>query len=168
MSKPSDLPPVNPPGDDLRAPRSSVITNFNPESISIESIEHMGSNLDLDPRSLERGYRYRWVYRAPVKVSRAKARGYAVVDPASHQPIMNFAGDILQPVEDGTITVGDVVLMRTPEQHYRGRRKLLRKKTGEKLKGPTKSFKEKAKQEKQRNRRLSENIEVITNKDPDE
>lgn len=162
-------PPVNLPGADLRLPSAPTVTNHGNQEVelNIQSVENLGSNLDLDPSSLERGYRYRWVYRAPVKVSRAKARGYRIVDPATHKKIRNFASDVLTPSEDGTITVGDVVLMRVPEEHYRGRRKEIRRRTKDRLTGKGREenrFKAKAR-ETARRAKLSEQVKVITDED---
>lgn len=169
MSSESVSPPDQPetkPGS-MRNPQAPRLTSILNEetALSIESYSHMGSNLDLDPRSLESGYKYRWVFRAPAKVSRAKAKGYAVVNPATHpKKIRNFAGEELVPVEDGTFTVGDVVLMRTRKDLYLGRRKKLKLRTKEKLDGQVGEFKNKAKREAKR-AKLSQGIRTITNED---
>jgi hypothetical protein len=165
-SAPSASPPDEAPGS-MRNPHHPRVTNFLQEEVAlnIESYDNMGSNLDLDPKCLESGYKYRWVYRAPVKVSRAKAKGYAVVNPATHpKRLRNFAGEELVPAEDGTLTVGDVVLMRSKKDVYINRRKKLKRQTKEKLDGQVGEFKAKAKRAAKR-ARLSQGIRTITNED---
>lgn len=161
------VPPANSPGADLReAAAGPTVTNHGNQEVElrIESLDHMGSNLDLDPSALERGYKYRWVYRAPVKVARAKARGYRIVDPKSHKKIKNFVGDVLPIAEDGTVTVGDVILMRIPISVHKARRKELRKTNKARLEGPERQFRKKAR-EASKQARLSQTVKVITDED---
>lgn len=161
---PSQDPSVTNAGlrDTFQAP---VVTNHSNEEaeLKIESIENMGSMLELDPACLDRKFKYRWVYKHPLKIGRAKARGYRIVDPVSHTPtIVNLVGDAPDRASDGTITVGDVVLMRTLRSQYIGRRKKLRKLNKERLTGPEKTFRTKAKRAQQR---LGKNIKVITDEE---
>jgi hypothetical protein len=70
----------------------------------------LGTLTELDPSTLDPGYVYRWVHKLPLKVARAKAKGYELVKPSEEQ-ILNVVGDSPE-AEDGTYTLGDVVLMR--------------------------------------------------------
>ena len=148
---------------DFAAP---VITNHNrPEGrLKVESMENMGSMLDLRPECLNPQYEYRWVHKSPFKVGRAKARGYALVDPRKHEPaIVNLVGDSPGVAEDGTITVGDVVLMYAWKEGYKGRKIKQRKQAKQRLTGPERKFRKDA-EEKGRSR-YDRPVEVITDKE---
>lgn len=120
----------------------------------------LGTLTELDPESLEAGYVYRWVHKIPLKVARAKYKGYVIVDPAEEK-ILNVTGDSPE-TEDGTYTIGDVVLMRIKKLDYKARRHALKRKADKRLKGPERKFR---KDVDATARQRGIEIEVITDKD---
>lgn len=146
------------------------ITNPDPDrnpqrevpQVSVESREHMGSMLDLDLDRLDKKFKYRWVNIAPLKVARAKAKGYIFVDP-DEEEIRNVVGDSPD-TEDGRVRVGDVVLMKAPRTLHRERRKRIADKTKSRLTGQKRKFKREART--QGTKRYGQPVEVITDKEP--
>lgn len=132
------------------------------EGLTIESIDNLGSGLDLDLDSLNRDYTYRWVHKSPKKVARARAKGYRLVDPQAEPAIRTVGGESPEST-DGTYSVGDVVLMRVPKSTHKARRRALKKRGDQRLKGPERKFRRDAQVAGQA-RGLSEPIEVITTK----
>lgn len=118
--------------------------------------------LQLDVDKLDHNYEYRWVHKSPLKVARARARGYRTVEPDSEE-ILNAVGES-PAAADNTYTIGDVVLMKIKKLDHRARRVAQKRKTDARLKGPVRKFRKSA-QEKARLR--GQNIEVITDKDPE-
>lgn len=118
---------------------------------------------ELDMSTLDSNYTYRWVNSAPLKVARARANGYVMVD-SSEEEILNAVGESPE-AEDGTYRVGDCVLMKIKKLPYKARRKAVQRTTKSRLKGPTKKFQNKA--ESSARQRGLDNIEVITDKEPD-
>lgn len=141
------------------APR---VTNLSQEvpQLQVESLEHLGSMLELDVRLLDPNFKYRWVHKSPIKVARAKSKGYKFCDPDS-EDIKNVVGDSPE-AEDGTITVGDLVLMRTPRTLYKARRKRIRIKGQQRLKGPIRKFRKEA---QKASARYAEPVRVITDEE---
>lgn len=130
--------------------------------VEVKSRE-LGSLTELDPACLDKHYTYRWVHKSPLKVARAKARGYRIVDPANEE-IRNAVGESPE-AADGTYTLGDVILMRIKRDEYRARRKTQKRKTDKRLKGPVRKFRRTA---QERGALRGQHIEVITdNKDPE-
>lgn len=127
--------------------------------VTDQSLE-LSSLVELDPSTLDPAYNYRWAHKTPLKVARLRAKGYEIVKPEEVE-IKNAVGDSPES-EDGTYTVGDLVLMRCKKQIHRARRHKIAKKTTQRLKGPEKKFRRTAK-EKGRARGLD--IEVITDKE---
>jgi hypothetical protein len=153
------------PAENVGQQDPPIHTNHGNQEVSLnfQSIEHLGSMLDIDPATYEPGYKYRWVYKTPMKISRAKGKGYRLVDPQTHRPkIANAVGDSPDVAEDGTYTVGDVVLMRTPLGPYRARRKIIKARERDRIKGPKRQFKKKA---KSASRRLGKRVRVITDEE---
>lgn len=145
-------------------PERSVRAALNPEvanEIAITSTNEFKSMLDLDLSTLDPNFTYRFANVAPLKVARWKARGYVVVDAIKEPNIRNAVGDAPE-AEDGTYRVGDLVLMKVPKTRRAARRRALAKQRDERLKGPVKQFRSKA---KKRGRRYSTGVEVITKKD---
>lgn len=124
------------------------VTDLRQEvELNVQSVENLGSMLELHPSSLDRSYKYRWVNRDPKKVMRAKARGYEFVRASDHKPVVNVVGDAPDTTSEGFYVVGDVVLMRSKKSLYLGRRKQLREKTEAKLSTGKKEFQRVAKRE---------------------
>jgi hypothetical protein len=132
-----------------------------PPQVTVESREHMGSMLELDPSQLDKAFKYRWVNVAPLKVSRAKAKGYRFVDP--DEGIVNAVGDSPD-TEDGRVRVGDVVLMKCPRTVYRERRSRVATRTKTRLGVQKRKFKREA--EARGIERYGQAVEVITDKEP--
>lgn len=124
----------------------------------------LGTLVELDPATLDPKFQYRWVHKTPLKVSRHKAKGYVLVDPAEEEDIKNVVGDSPE-AEDGTYTIGDVVLMKIDKTHYKARRHAVKRKADQRLKGPSKKFK---RDTKAAAARRGVDIEVITDKEPKE
>lgn len=114
---------------------------------------------EIDPSTLDKDYKYRWVKKAPLLIARKKAKGYMLVLP-SDEEIKNPIGEDLEVAEDGTYTLGDVVLMKCKRSRYNERRKEVKRKVDRRLKAPIREFKKKG-SEKTRNRYGSE-LEVTT------
>lgn len=156
MTTPSHIRITNPDPDRDKSPAKREVPNV------LVRDQNLSSMLELDLSSLDQKYQYRWVYKHPMKIARAKAKGYELVPPSTQ--VKNAVGDSPGTAEDGTITVGDVVLMRTLKELYNHRRKQLATKTKGRLRGQTKKFKKEA-QEAGR-RRYHQEVEVITDKEP--
>lgn len=132
------------------------------EGLTVESqAQELSSMLELDMSTLDAGYVYRWVHKTPLKVARQRARGYSIVDPAESEGIKNAVGDSPE-AEDGTYTVGDLVLMRCKKLTHKARRHHVARKAKQRLRGPERKFRRdvKAKGESR-----GFDIEVITDKE---
>lgn len=121
------------------------------------------SMLEVDLNSLDKRFKYRWVNVAPIKVSRARAKGYEFVDP-SDKSLRNAVGDALDASEDGRVRVMDVVLMRVPVARHKANRTRVRERTKTRLGAPKRKFKRDANAQVQR--RYGVSAEVITDKEP--
>lgn len=126
-------------------------------NLQVESLENLGSMLELDPSTLDPNFKYRWVNENNLKVARARAKGYRPVDPEIEE-VKNAVGDSPE-VVGGVYKVGDVVLMRTPISTYRGRRQQIAQKRDRRLKGPVRKFKREAQEQSERR---GERIEVVS------
>lgn len=134
----------------------------NKEVPQVEVIQQdLGSLSQLDSRTLNPKFVYRFVHKSSLKVARAKARGYVIVKP-EEETILNAVGDSPE-AEDGTYTIGDVVLMKCPKDVHRARRHHTKRKTDARLGAQKKKFSRTAKQAA---RRAGVDIEVITDKEP--
>lgn len=122
----------------------------------------LGTLTELDPATLDKRFTYRWVHKSAMKVARARARGYVMVDPST-ETILNAVGESPESA-DGTYTLGDVVLMKLPKLQHRARRLAQKNRTDKRLKGPTRKFRRTA---KEKGLQRGQDIEVITNKDPE-
>lgn len=145
----------------LLSPEEVTRLQQEPPKVNVESLEHMGSMLDLDPSRLDPEYNYHWVHKSPQKVARARARGYRLVNPLEEPDVVNAVGDS-PAAADNTYTVGDVVLMRAPKATYKGRKKKMSQRRDQRLKGPERKFRGEARKESQR---FVQPIEVITDKE---
>ena len=125
--------------------------------LQVECLEHLCSMLELDPSTLDPNFKYRWVNAASLKLARARAKGYRTVD-AEVETIKNAVGDSPE-AEGGVYRVGDVILMKTPIATYKSRRKVIRRKTDARLKGPEKKFRREAQQHSES---YGEPIEVVS------
>ena len=131
------------------------------EGLSVESIDNLGSGLDLDPETLDPAYNYRWTHKSPKKMARARAKGYRLVDPALESGICTVGGESPETATDGTYTVGDVVLMKVPKSTHKKRRKAIAKRRDDRLRGPERKFRREA---QAASSRLTTPVEVITTK----
>lgn len=132
------------------------------EALDIEvKSRELGTLLEIDPSLLDPKYTYRWVHKSNLKIARQKARGYIIVNPAEEK-ILDAAGESPE-AEDGTYTLGDVVLMKILKDEYRARRHAQKRKTDTRLKGPVRKFKRSAASKTDRS---GQRVEVITNKEP--
>jgi hypothetical protein len=118
--------------------------------------------VEIDTEKLDARYKYRFSHKSPLKVARNRARGYRIVDPGV-ETIYTRLGEEVIPAADGTYTFGDTVLMRIPRKEHQARRIAQRKKTNQRLSGPKKKFKSKARGLRDR---AGNRIEVITDKEP--
>ena len=143
-----------------QTPEPSSLSTEVP-TVSVESRENLGSMLELDISGLDPKYNYRWVHKSPLKVARAKAKGYRFVDP-ENTDVKNVFGDSPETAADGTITVGDVVLMFSDKNLYKARKRKQRAKSEARLKGPERKFRKEAEQASQIR---GERVEVITDKE---
>jgi hypothetical protein len=129
--------------------------------LEVEDLNQMGSLLDLDPRTLDKNYTYKFVNRsANIKLARAKQKGYVFVDP-ENEDIKTLVGESPD-IQDGRYVVGDTVLMRCPRAKERARNKAKRKRALDRLGAPTRKFKKTADKLSQD---LGEPVEVITDKE---
>jgi hypothetical protein len=156
---------ASPPADGIRIANPDAERDAQKEvpQVEVESRENMGSMLDIDLESLDKAFKYRWVHVAPIKVARAKQKGYVFVD-ADEETIVNLVGDSPD-TEGGRIRVGDVVLMKCPRTIHRARRKRVAEKTKIRLRGPKRKFKREASSDQVR-RRYGTPVAVITDKEP--
>lgn len=109
------------------------------DDISVKDRE-IGSLLDIDLEQLDPAFTYRWARKSPLRIARMKAKGYTLVDPDSEE-VKNIVGDSVGEHADGTVTVGDVVLMKIQKKQYRGRRSKMRKFGERRLGSVKKTFK---------------------------
>lgn len=121
----------------------------------------LGTQLELDPSTLDPAYVYRWVRKVPLKMARQKVKGYEIVVPADDEGIRNVFGDSPE-AEDGTYTMGDVVLMRCKKQSHKARRHAVKRRTDQRLRGPEKKFRRESDEIAQKR---GIDIEVITDKE---
>lgn len=131
-------------------------------TVQVEAREQMGSMLDLDVEKLDPKFKYRWVNVAPLKVARAKAKGYVLVDP-DEEEILNQVGDSPD-TDDGRVRVGDVILMKCPRVVHRERRKRVAERTKTRLGSPKRKFKREA--QVRGSQRYGVPVNVITDKEP--
>jgi hypothetical protein len=122
----------------------------------------LGTLSELDFSCLDPSFQYRWINKNPLKVARAKARGFIVVDP-SEETIKNLVGESPE-ATDGTYSIGDVILMKLPILNHRARRHAQKRKTDKRLRGPERKFRKTA---AEKGALRNQRIEVITNKDPE-
>ena len=128
-----------------------------PPQIEVESLESLGTLIELDPESLDPGYKYRWVAMVGIKIARAKAKGYIYVN-AADEGIANRVGE-MPDVKDNHFIVGDVVLMKCPRSTHAARRRRLQKKGEQRLKAPERKFRKEAEAV---GSKFSEPVQVIT------
>lgn len=124
--------------------------------------EHVLSMLELDLTSQDPHFKYRWVNVAPIKVARARGKGYKFVEP-DEDLIRTLVGESPD-AEDGRIRVADVVLMKCPKPVHRERRVAVAKRTKDRLTAPKRKFKREA--TARGIERYNTPVEVITNKEP--
>lgn len=142
-----------------------MASNTQPEVPQVEvTSRELGTLTELDPSTLQKGFEYRWVHKSPLKVARAKARGYTIVD-ANSEELKNAVGESPEIAADGTFTLGDVVLMKINRTNLRARKIAQKRRTDKRLKGPVRKFKRDTSAKRTRS---GEAIEVITNKDPEQ
>lgn len=130
--------------------------------VEVQSRE-LGTLIELDPKTLDPKFEYRWVHKSGLKIARQRARGYVIVDPVEEK-ITNLVGESPE-AADNTYTIGDVVLMKIKKLEHRARRHGQKKRTDKRLKGPVRKFRKDAAGKRTRS---GERVEVITNKDPQE
>jgi hypothetical protein len=158
------LPPSNTVSRAVPHPdRSLQQTNKLAEvpDLNVKSRE-LATLSELDLSTLDPNFTYRLVHKSPLKVARARARGYIIVDPA-HETILNAVGEAPE-AEDGTYRVGDTILMKLPKLTHRARRKAQKRKTDKRLRVPERKFR---KQAAEKAALRGQDIEVITSKDPE-
>lgn len=156
------MPSAREMSDNERSIRiTNLATEDGPPQVLVQDRTNPGDILDLDLKTLDKKYKYRWVFKSPTKVGRARARGYEVVRPDAEPDIRTLAGDAPGTAEDNTYTVRDVVLMRCAKSVYLKRRKVVKVNTDERLKGQVKKFKSTA---RKLSARLEQPVEVITTK----
>jgi hypothetical protein len=130
--------------------------------LEVEDLNQMGSLLDLDMRTLDKNYTYKFVNRsANIKMARAKQKGYIFVDPEREPDIKTQVGESPD-IQDGRYVVGDTVLMRCPRAKERARNKAKRKRALDRLGSQVRRFKKTADKVSQD---LGEPVEVITDKE---
>lgn len=111
-----------------------------PEVVSSE-MRDVNSLLELDESTLDPTRHYRWVRRAPLAVGKAKMKGYEVVHAESG--VRTLAG-FLDDAGDGTMVIGDVLLMSCPVDQWRARKRAQQKFANARLSAPAKQFKKNA------------------------
>lgn len=126
------------------------------------SSRDLGNLIELDVTKLDPAFKYRLVLKNRVKVGRRRSAGYVVVDP-TQEKIYHVNGDEIQPDADGTYSIADLVLMKIARKDYKLRRLAQRRRTEERMEGPKRSFKRKARRTRDR---AGNYVEVITDKEP--
>ena len=111
-----------------------------PSDFTVLNRENAASLLDIDTSTLDPAFKYRWVNKTGTKFSRAKMRGYVVVDP-SKEEVRTTAGAEPDVGPDGVYQCSDVVLMKIPRSKYKARRALVRERTESRLKSAKKKAK---------------------------
>jgi hypothetical protein len=124
---------------------------------SVLSRENMATLLDLDTKTLDPAFKYRWVNKTSTKFSRAKLRGYILVEPDKEE-IKTLGGGEPDISTDGYYQCADVVLMKVPKARYKQRRILVRKKTQQRLTSVTK-------QAKRRMRKAKRDVTILDNEE---
>lgn len=109
--------------------------------VSTHEFRDVQSLLELDQATLDPTRHYRWIRESPLKVGKAKMRGYEVV----HQDdgVQTLAG-FLDDAGDGIMRIGDVILMSCPLKGYRTRKRAQQKFANARLAAPAKQFKKNA------------------------
>lgn len=122
------------------------------------------SNLDVDLNAIDKRFKYKWVNVAPLKVSRARQKGFAFVAPEDlPAEVRDQFGDALES-GDGRLKIMDVILMRMPRDVHQGNRQRVRERTKARLGAPKRKFKKDA--QTQVRSRYGVSAEVITDKEP--
>lgn len=124
-------------------------------NVEVEQLEHgqIASLLELDPETLDPSLHYRWVNATPLKVGKAKVRGYRAI--LSDSGVRTLAG-YLDDTSDGTMRIQDVILMACPVEKWRGRKRAALKQVRARLSAPKKQFKKNAR---------AKRVRVITNEE---
>ena len=93
-----------------------------PEPVTVQQPRDISSALELDPRTTDPNMHYRWVRNDPLRITKARLKGYDIVKASKDGPSpVVSVGD----AADGTIRVGDVILMACSKaQHELGRAKV--------------------------------------------
>lgn len=90
-----------------------------PEQVTVRQPRDISSALELDPKTTDPNMHYRWVRNDPLRITKARLKGYEVVKASKDGPTPMVSVD---DAADGTIRVGDVILMAcTKAQHALGR-----------------------------------------------
>ena len=142
--------------DPQRNPRQEV------PDVTVESREYVPSLLELADDCKDPAFKYRWVNVAPLKIARAKAKGYVVVDP-NEEEIRNLVGE--SPGDDGGVyRMMDVILMKCPRTTHKSRRQRVAEKTKTRLGNQKRKFKKQARSLGEQ--RYNVPVQVITDKEP--
>lgn len=130
--------------------------------VTVEEREYVPSMLELNQEDLDPNFKYRWIYAAGLKLARAKAKGYVIVDP-SEEEIKNLVGE--SPGEQGgTYRFMDVILMKCPRSTHKARRRRTAEKTKTRLGNQKRKFKRQA--SSLGRQRYNQPVTVITDKEP--
>lgn len=115
--------------------------------VHTSEIRDVNSLLELNPETLDPTKHYRWVRESPLKIGKAKMRGYEVV----HQDdgVQTLAG-FIDDAGDGIMRIGDVILMSCPLPGYRARKRAQLKFANARLAAPAKQFKKNARRRRVR------------------
>lgn len=86
-----------------------------PEPVTVQQPRNISSALELDPRTVDPNMHYRWVRNDPLRITKARLKGYDIVKATKDGPTPYVSvGDSA----DGTIRVGDVILMACTKAQY--------------------------------------------------
>lgn len=109
--------------------------------VVVEDRRNSSDVLGLDPETTKPGVHYRWVSANPSRVARHQMKGYRMVTREDGVlpviPVDN-AGD-------GTVRVGDMILMQCPEESFQARRKAYESEAIRRTGDPKKEVRKKAK-----------------------
>lgn len=110
--------------------------------VEVEEVRDINSLLELDEETLDPEMHYRWVREAPRSMGNAKLKGYQIVNkedgPKTRAGYLDDTGD-------GSMRIGDTILMACPRSMRRAREVKQRRFTESRLKAPRKQFSKSAK-----------------------
>jgi hypothetical protein len=116
--------------------------------VQAQELREVNTLLELDPETTDPARHYRWCRSHPLQVGKAKMRGY-IIEEKREGGVRTLAG-YLDDTGDGTMRVGDVILMSCDVKMYRKRKRAQVKQSEARLSAPAKQFKRNARRRRVR------------------